>query len=105
MGKNKVSNDNLKKNDKQSYCGHLYKFISVPEEIDRQRTINNICLAFFGSDPKQGNIYDVSAFLLRLSSRNEDIKVTMFRAPHFPNLNFSDNNKTNNVITLTSFAY
>lgn len=76
------------KNDKESYCGHLYKCISVPEERDRQRTINNICLAFFGSDPKQGNIYDVSAFLLRLSSQNEDIKVGVFCALHFSNLNF-----------------
>lgn len=76
------------KNDKESYCGHLYKCITVPEERDRQRTINNICLALLGSDPNQGNIYDVSAFLLRFSSRDEDIKVVVFCAPHFSNLNF-----------------
>lgn len=91
-------------NYKESYCGHLYKCNSVPEERDRQRTINNICLAFLGSDPKQGNIYDVSAFLLRFGNGYEDIKVGVFCAAYFSNLNVTDNNKTNNVITPTSFA-
>lgn len=102
MGKNV----GLNKKDKRSYYGHLYKCISVPEERDRQRTINNICLAFLGSPPKQGNIYDVSAFLLRFSSRNEDIShdvlCAFFSSTDF---NFSDNHKTTNIISLTPFAY
>lgn len=49
-----------------------------PRKGERQRTINNICLAFLCSDSKQGNIYDVSAFLLRSSHRREDIKVRVF---------------------------
>lgn len=89
----------------KNYHWHLYEYIFVPEERDRQRTINNICLAFLGSDSKQGNICDVSAFLLHFSNRNEDIKVGVFCALHFSDLNFSDNNKTNSVITLPSFAY
>lgn len=79
--------------------------VSLSLRKDRQWTINNICLAFSGSDPKQGNVHDVSALLLGASSRNEDIKVAVFCELYFSNLNFSVNNKTNSVITLTSFAY
>lgn len=61
-----------KKTTRKSYCGHLYKCISVPEEGGRQRTINNICLAFLCRNSKKGNIYDVCAFLLCSGRHQQD---------------------------------